>query len=207
VLGGNGAGKTTFLKLVASDLYAAFGARVSRFEFTADDTIWDLRRRIGCVSPLLQTHYREQLTGEQVICSGFFASVGLMEQPSPAQRRKARSLLKEFHLEHLRSRSMLSMSFGELRKILTLRALVHDPELVIFDEPFDGLDGDSKRDFASALEKVAARGAQLVIVTHHLDDLPSCMTHGMVLEKGEIVAAGPWPMIRRHEKVAELFGV
>ena len=206
VLGGNGAGKTTFLKLVASDLYAAFGARVSRFEITADDTIWDLRRRIGCVSPLLQTHYRERLTGEQVVCSGFFSSVGLRERPSAAQRRKAQSLLKAFQLEHLRARSMLSMSFGELRKILTLRALVHDPELVIFDEPFDGLDDNSKRDFASALEKVAARGAQLLIVTHHLDDLPSCITHGLVLESGRIMATGRWPAIRRHEKVVELFG-
>src|SRR6185503_17501929 len=88
VLGSNGAGKTTFLKLVASDLYPAFGARVGRFEFTADNTIWDLRRRIGCVSPLLQTHYREQISAEQVVVSGFFSSVGLMDRPSATQLRK-----------------------------------------------------------------------------------------------------------------------
>ena len=206
VLGGNGAGKTTFLKLIASDLYPLFGARVSRFEFTADNTIWDLRRRIGCVSPLLQTHYREQLSAEQVVTSGFFSSVGLMDQPTAAQSRQVRALFREFALEHLRAKNMFALSFGELRKVLTLRALVHEPELLIFDEPFDGLDAASKADFAAALERVAARDTQLLIVTHHLDDLPRCITHGLFLERGRIVATGAWPAMRAHRKVVELFG-
>lgn len=206
VLGGNGAGKTTFLKLIASDLYPAFGARVARFELRADNTIWDLRRRIGCVSPLLQAHYREQVTGEEVVASGFFSSVGLMEKPSAPQLRRARVLLREFGLAHLRAKSMLAMSFGELRKVLTLRALVHDPELLIFDEPFDGLDAASRRDFRSALEQVAGRGTQLVVVTHHLDDLPRCITHGLFLERGRIIAQGEWAGMRRHPGVVRLFG-
>ena len=206
VLGGNGAGKTTFLKLIASDLYPMFGARVSRFEFTADDTIWDLRRRIGCVSPLLQTHYREQLTAEQVVVSGFFSSVGLMDKPTAAQLRRARALLREFGLAHLRAKNMLALSFGELRKILTLRALVHDPELLIFDEPFDGLDAASRKDFARALERIAARGTQLLIVTHHLDDLPRCLTHGLFLQRGKILTAGEWPRVRQHSAVRKMFG-
>ncbi|HWN96397.1 MAG TPA: ATP-binding cassette domain-containing protein [Methylomirabilota bacterium] len=206
VLGSNGAGKTTFLKLIASDLYPAFGARLSRFEFTAENTIWDLRRRLGCVSPLLQAHYRERLTAEQVVVSGFFSSVGLMEKPSTAQRIKARDLLKEFGLAHLASKNMLALSFGELRKILTLRALVHDPELLILDEPFDGLDTESKADLAAALEQVAGRGTQLLIVTHHLDDLPHCMSHGLFLDGGRIVAAGEWRVIRKHPVVLNLFG-
>jgi len=205
VLGGNGAGKTTFLKLIASDLYPMFGARVSRFEFTADNTIWDLRARIGCVSPLLQTHYREQVTGEEVVASGFFSSVGLMDKPTSAQLRKARSLLREFGLEHLRAKNILTLSFGELRKVLTLRALVHDPALLIFDEPFDGLDATSKQDFSSALERIATRGTQLLIVTHHLDDLPRCITHGLFLECGRIVAAGEWRALRSHPKTISLF--
>jgi molybdate transport system ATP-binding protein len=207
VLGGNGAGKTTFLKLIASDLYPMFGARVSRFEFTADDTIWDLRRRIGCVSPLLQTHYREQLIAEQVVVSGFFSSVGLMDKPTAAQLRRARALFREFGLAHLRAKSMLALSFGELRKVLTLRALVHDPELLIFDEPFDGLDAASRKDFARALERIAARGTQLLIVTHHLDDLPRCLTHGLFLQRGKILTAGEWPRVRRHPAVRKMFGV
>ena len=206
VLGGNGAGKTTFLKLIASDLYPMFGARMSRFDFTADNTIWDLRARIGCVSPLLQTHYREQLSGEQVVASGLFSSVGLMDKPTAAQLRKVRMLLREFGVEHLRARSMLAMSFGELRKVLTLRALVHDPDLLILDEPFDGLDAESKQEFSATLERVAVRGAQLLIVTHHLDDLPRCITHGLFLESGRIVATGEWALMRAHSQTVALFG-
>jgi ABC-type molybdenum transport system ATPase subunit/photorepair protein PhrA len=206
VLGGNGAGKTTFLKLIASDLYPAFGARVSRFEFTAEDTIWDLRRRVGCVSPLLQTHYREQLTAEEVVVSGFFSSVGLMDRPTAAQLRRVRALFREFQLAPLRHKSMLALSFGELRKILTLRALVHEPELLIFDEPFDGLDLPAKKDFAAAMERVAAGGTQMIIVTHHLDDLPRCITHGLFLAAGRIITADRWPAVRAHPAVVDLFG-
>jgi len=206
VLGANGAGKTTFLKLIASDLYPAFGARVNRFEFTADNTIWDLRRRIGCVSPLLQTHYRERLSAEQVVVSGFFSSVGLMDKPSLAQLRQARVLFREFGVEHLRGKSMMAMSFGELRKVLTLRALVHDPGLLIFDEPFDGLDAESRIDFANALQRISERGTQLLIVTHHIDDLPRCITHGLFFEKGRIIATGEWPVVRAHPQVVALFG-
>jgi molybdate transport system ATP-binding protein len=205
VLGANGAGKTTFLKLIASDLYPLFGARVSRFEFTADNTIWDLRARIGCVSPLLQTHYRERLTAEEVVVSGFFSSIGLMDKPTAAQLRTARELFREFDLGHLRTKVMLTLSFGELRKVLTLRALVHRPELLILDEPFDGLDMDSKTDFGHALEMVAVRGTQMIIVTHHLDDLPCAITHGLFLEQGRIATAGAWPAVRMNRRVMRLF--
>jgi molybdate transport system ATP-binding protein len=206
VLGGNGAGKTTFLKLIASDLYPVFGARVSRFEFTADNTIWDLRQRIGCVSPLLQAHYREQLSADEVVASGFLSSIGLMEKASRTHLAKARALLDKFGLSHLASRSMLALSFGELRKVLTLRAIVHEPQLLILDEPFDGLDARSRADFAGALQQIANRGTQLIVVTHHLDDLPKCITHGLFLERGRIVASGRWAMMRQHPKLLSLFG-
>lgn len=206
VLGGNGAGKTTFLRLVASELYPAIGARVSRFGLTPDDTIWDLRRRIGVVSPLLQTHYREMLTAKQVIVSGFFSSVGLMDEVTSTQRRRVRELLKQFDLAHLSRKPMEQLSFGELRKILTLRALVHRPQLLIFDEPFDGLDSASRREFAEALDKIAADGTQLLVVTHHLDDLPACVNRGLFLARGRIVARGRWPELRSDPSVVRLFG-
>ena len=165
-----------------------------------------MRARIGCVSPLLQTHYREQLTAEMVVASGFFSSVGLMEKPTAAHLRKVRALLREFGLEALRDQDMNKLSFGELRKMLTLRALVHEPQLLIFDEPFDGLDVKAKRDFAAALERIAARGTQLLVVTHHLDDLPDCITHGLLIEAGKIAVTGEWNEVRASRKVVKLFG-
>lgn len=206
VLGGNGAGKSTFLKLVASELYPAVGAEIQRFGLTRADTIWDLRHQIGCVSPLLQTHYCERISAAQVVASGFFSSIGLMDQVTPAQERRVAELLRSFGLWHLRTKPMDALSFGELRKLLMLRAMVHAPKLLIFDEPFDGLDAASRKYFASALDRVAASGTQLLVVTHHLDDLPRRINRGLFLAHGRIEASGDWPCLRRHAKVIELFG-
>src|SRR6185369_27413 len=142
----------------------------------------------------------------QVVASGFFSSIGLMDEPSTAQRGRVSELLESFSLTHLAQTRIDCLSFGELRKVLMLRALVHRPQLLLFDEPFDGLDAKARREFARVLESVVDSGTQLVIVTHHLDDLPRCITHGAFLERGQIVARGEWSRIRIAPKVVELFG-
>ena len=186
VVGANGAGKTTLLKLLLGDLHPALGGRVRRFAFTAKNTIWDVKRRIGFVSPELQSNYREALTGVQVIASGFFSSIGLMQKPSRQQMRKAMALADALGLLDLAAKSILQMSYGEFRRILLARALVHDPDLLICDEPFDGLDVRARNRIARTLEAVAREGTSLVLVTHHANDLPSCITHVAELRSGRL---------------------
>ena len=198
VLGRNGAGKSTLLKLAFGDVHPAHGGQVSRFRFTTRNTIWELKRRVGYISPSFQTHYREPITGAQAVASGFFSSVGLMDRVSRRQQRRVAALLDRFQLGGLADKSMLEMSYGEARRILLLRALVRDPRLLICDEPFDGLDEPGRREFAQALENVAAARTRLVFVTHHATDLPSCLTHGLVLEKGRIVCQGELKDVRKH---------
>ena len=206
IFGRNGAGKSTLLKLAFGDLHPAWGASIKRFEFTAKNTIWDLRKKVGFVSPELQAHYREDLTGAEVVASGLFSSVGLMDRISEAQRRKVQHLLRSFGLEAIGRRCALKMSYGEFRKMLLLRALVQEPELVICDEPFDGLDARSKSEFSESLDKAAMRGTRLVLVTHHLEDLPSCISHGLLLEKGRIVCQGEIRKVWKHPALNQLFG-
>jgi molybdate transport system ATP-binding protein len=131
VLGANGAGKTTLLKLAFGDLYAAWGGKVSRFEFTSRDTIWQLRQKVGFVSPELQANHKRPLSGEEIVGSGFVGTVGLHEPLDAKQRRRVSTLLGDFGMSHLARKTALQMSYGELRKILLLRAIVHEPELVI----------------------------------------------------------------------------
>lgn len=191
VLGPNGAGKTTLLKLILGDLHPALGGRVRRFEFTSQNTIWELRKKLGSVSPELQAHYHSTLTGAEVIASGFHASVGLMERPSAGQLRRATALAEKLGFGPLARRNTGQLSYGEFRKVLLARALVHEPELLVFDEPFDGLDAPAKAAMTVILERIAGAGTSLVLVTHHADDLPACMTHGLHLADGRIVEQGP----------------
>ena len=190
ILGPNGAGKSTLLKLMLGDLHPAWGGAVRRFGFTAKNTIWEVKRRIGFVSPELQSNYRVSLTGAEVIASGFFSSVGLVQRVSRAQRQRIAALMEQLELQELTMRSVLQMSYGEFRRILLARALVHEPELLICDEPFDGLDVESRARLADALSHVASRGTSVVMVTHHQTDLPACISHVAELNSGAIVFRG-----------------
>jgi len=190
ILGGNGAGKSTLLKLMLGDLHPALGGRVRRFEFTPRNMIWDWKRRMGFVSPELQSNYREAMTGAEAIASGFFSSVGLMQRASRDQMRKVAALVAALGLRELAARNILHMSYGEFRRILLARALVQEPEVLICDEPFDGLDASARADFARALEGAARRGANLVMVTHHPADLPRCITHVGRLDAGRLIFQG-----------------
>lgn len=195
VLGPNGAGKSTLLKLIVGDLHPAWGGRVRRFEFTPKNTIWEVKRRIGIVSPELQSNYRDDVTGLEAIASGFTSSIGVMVKPSRVQFVEARQLAARLGLAKLARKSVLAMSYGEVRRILLARALVHRPDLLICDEPFDGLDAAGRGEIATLLEKVAAAGATLVLVTHHAEDLPACLTHVIELDAGRVVHQGE--LVRR----------
>lgn len=184
VLGPNGSGKSTLLKLIAGDVHPAFGAQVRRFAFTPRNTLWELRARLGLVSPELQSAYRESIPAADVVASGFFSSIGLLDRPSTAQRRKVRQTLAMLGLSALADRNFLELSFGEARRILLARALVKDPALILFDEPFDGLDVPARRLMRQALDQAAGTGATLVVVTHHEEDLPACITNVIQMENG-----------------------
>jgi molybdate transport system ATP-binding protein len=205
ILGANGSGKTTFLKLVCGDLHPACGGLVKRFEFTSRHTLWDIRKRIGFVSPALQANYRQQLNGAEVVASGFFSSIGLMRRVTRKQQRRIDALVEEFDAKRLAATSVLRMSYGEFRKMLLLRALVHNPAVVACDEPFDGLDCEAKGTFCAALDRVASNGTRLITVTHHINELPRSTTHALVLEKGRIVCQGELERVRRHPAARRLF--
>ncbi len=186
VLGPNGAGKSTFLKLVLGDLQPAWGGRVKRFGFTAHDTIWAVKRHIGCVSPELQAAYRADATGADVIGSGFFSSIGRTRKLNAPRRRRVDEIARWLGIRPLLSATVSRASYGEVRKLLLARALVHEPELLLCDEPFDGLDSASRRGMAAALAQVAGNGTSLLVVTHHAEDLPACTTHVARITAGRI---------------------
>ena len=172
VTGPNGSGKSTFLKLLLGELHPAVGGTIERFNETRRHTLWEIRARVGYVGPDLQTAYRDDLTVAQVVASGCFASIGLLDDVTPAQWRRVGELLKQFALTDLAREKFLHLSYGQRRRVLLARALVHGPQVLLLDEPLDGLDAGSLAQMRGDLARLSRGGVSLIVVTHRKSELP-----------------------------------
>ncbi len=205
VLGKNGAGKSTLLKLITADINPALGGGISRFGKRQGD-ISEIRKRIGYLSSELQGNYDSNLTGEEIVHSGFFSSIGLYREVTDRQREAAKEWIAFFGVEALCRKELFSMSYGELRRMLVARAMVNRPDVLVLDEPCSGLDPGSKKNFLAALEKLSGTGTAIVMVTHHPEDLIPSITHLMVMEKGRILDRGKKEERLRKGSTSTVFG-
>lgn len=191
VLGKNGAGKSTFLRLLLGEIHQALGGKVLRFNEERRHTLWEIRRRIGFVSMDFQMRFNEEMNAADVIATGWFGGHVLYGPLNRKQQRRVTELVELFELQEFADRPVTSISYGERRRILIARALVHKPEVLILDEPFDGLEERIRDALDRQLERVCRSAVDLVMVTHHPEDLPNCMTHGLLIERGRITVSGP----------------
>lgn len=189
VRGPNGAGKSTFAGLIAGTIPAAHGACVIRFGEHGPFDLWALKRRIAHVSDALQTAYDANPTVEGVIASGFVSSIGVMHEPDEAELRIVHELMRKLALEPLSGRRFGTLSFGERRKVLIARALVHRPDVLILDEVWSGLDAAFRTALAALLDELAEGGTTLVVISHHDDDVPPFVRRTFVIDGGRIAAA------------------
>jgi iron complex transport system ATP-binding protein len=210
VLGPNGAGKTTLLKLINRELYPvadpdAWVRILGRHRWN----VWDLRKDIGLVSPDLQADFMPGSTVLDAIVSGFFSSVGVHAQLrariDPTQVERAETVLESLGLAALREREYRTLSTGQQRRCLLGRALVHDPHTLILDEPTSGLDMAASFDFLGRIRDLARRGRSLVLVTHHLNDMPPEIERVIVLKNGTVVADGPKASVLTAGLLSEVY--
>jgi len=171
ILGRNGSGKSTLLLLLYGDLHPALGGHVERAGAPVGTPIAQWKQRVGFVSPELQADHFQVGTLEEIAASGRYASVGLNETPTPADRRIARQWLRYFGLEELADRGPRQVSYGQLRLTLIARAMVNDPELLLLDEPCTGLDPDVRSEVLEIIEGLAQRGTQIVMAVHDAQDM------------------------------------
>lgn len=191
--GPNGAGKSTLLSLLLGDNPQAYANRVRLFgrQRGTGESIWDLKARIGAVSPELHAHYPAETRVLDAVCSGIFGSVGLYRECTPEQRARARAWLSRFGVPAEEARSLGELSFGLQRLALVARALVAEPELLVLDEPCQGLDAAGRRRVIEAVDAAAeASPVGILFVTHRADEIPRCITHTLELERGRVVRAG-----------------
>ncbi len=185
VVGANGAGKSTFLRLLAGEEQPASGT-IRRLGLGERAGAFDLRGKLGVVSPELQARHRFDATGEAVVLSGFQGTIGLAEPPSDDERARAREALARLGISHLAARHLLTLSYGELRRLLLARALAPDPEVLLLDEPLAGLDAAARAWVIRTVARACDAGAALVTVTHHADELPPGIARVLALEGGRL---------------------
>jgi molybdate transport system ATP-binding protein len=180
VYGANGAGKSSFLKLLYGDLSPAVGGRIEREGFPKGTHIAEWKRRTGYVSPELQSDYAVDVTLGDLVASGRYASIGLVDAATPADRRVAAYWLRFFGLWTVAKRRPRELSYGQLRRALIARAMAADARILLLDEPLTGLDPTQRAIMKRLLERLMTR-VTLVAAVHHAEDLPRGMTHGLRL--------------------------
>ncbi len=210
ILGPNGAGKSTLLKLITRELYPAVRPE-SRVRLFGQErhNVWSLRRRLGIVSHELQRQYRDSVTGLDVVLSGFFWSTGTWPHQAftPAQHEHAYQLLARFGVGALASVPFGHMSAGEQRRCLLARALVHDPAVLILDEPTNGLDVAARFAFLGLVRELMAEGKTVLLVTHRLDEVVPEIERVVLLKEGRILADGPKAEMLTDRWLTRLYGV
>jgi len=183
VLGANGSGKSTLLSLIYGDLHPALGGTIAREGVPFGTRIEEWKHRVGWVSPELQADYYAAASIEEIVVSGRYASVGLNEPMTRADRTAATPWLRFFGIEHLRDRKPRQVSYGQMRLALIARAMVNNPELLLLDEPCTGLDGDVRAHVLAILQRLAENGTQLVMAVHDAGDIVPAV--GKVLKIGK----------------------
>ena len=184
--GQNGSGKSTLLSLVCADNPQSYACDISLFgkKRGSGESIWDIKKRIGYVSPEMHRSYKQNIPAIQIVASGLKDTVGLYARANEEEKEQCRKWLGIFGVGHLAERRFMEMSSGEQRLVLLARAFVKEPSLLILDEPLHGLDDENRRmvkdvvdNYCQDLEKT------LIYVTHYQEELPHCIDHALFLEK------------------------
>jgi len=193
LLGPNGAGKSTLLSLILADNPQGYKNEISLFgrRRGSGESIWYIKHRIGWVSPELREYYAGRTDCLSVVCSGYFDSVGLHRICSKEQQDKARQWLESLGILHTADAAFNTLSVGEQRLVLLCRALVKQPELLILDEPYQGLDTGRLKVITRLLDTLCTKlEINMICVTHYEAELPQCITHVLRLDRGKVVECG-----------------
>ncbi len=190
VVGNNGAGKTSFMKLAHGELIPVWGGTVRWFGRRDRPPIWETRSRIGFVSAEFQETYDQNVTGLKVTASGFHSSIGLWQPLGSEQKKTAMEWMEFLGIAHLAGKHFRRMSYGEARRVLLARALVNQPQLLILDEPCNGLDIPTRETVLETIEKLSQTDTRMIYVTHHIEEILPSITHVLYLKDGKVYRQG-----------------
>lgn len=211
ILGPNGCGKSTLIKLISRDLYPVMKKEPWSLRILGREKwrLFDLRHVLGIVSNDWMQMCTRDYSGYEIVLSGFFGSVGVWPHHpvTPAMEEKTREVMELLEIGDLAARNTNEMSSGEARRILIARALVHSPQALVLDEPTTSLDLRATWELREALRRLASKGISIIMVTHHLPDIIPEMRRVVLMRAGRVVLDGAKADVLGEEALGELFGV
>jgi iron complex transport system ATP-binding protein len=210
IIGPNGAGKTTLLRLAAAQLQPTTGEAAVLGDRLGEVNVFELRTRIGFASSSLAARIPNSEKVLDAVMTASYAVTGRWnEKYEDVDERRARRVLAEWHLQDYADRAFGTLSDGERKRAEIARAVMTDPELLLLDEPVASLDLASREKTIRIIGAYASAPAApaIIMVTHHLEEIPPGFTHAMILANGRVFAAGEISATITTEKISEAFGM
>jgi molybdate transport system ATP-binding protein len=188
LLGPNGSGKSTILSLINADHPQAYANQILLFDKIrgSGESIWDIKRRIGFVSPELHLYFRQHMPCWEVAATGYFDTLYLNMKITESQKDTIRHHFEFFNISHLLQHSFQAVSTGQQRLILLIRSLIKQPELIIWDEPYQALDEQNIVLSAKLLQWYCRDFTTLLFVSHYSHEIPAFVDNYLMLDKGKI---------------------
>lgn len=208
VLGLNGAGKTTLLNMVNGYIWPTTGTVSVLGQKFGQTDIHELRKSIGWVSSSLGERVNGRHHAEEIVISGKYAATStVLQDPTEADKAQAKELLTFLHVDYLYGREYEKCSQGEKQKVLIARGLMADPELLILDEPTNGLDFISRENLLNAIAKLAEspKAPTIIFVTHHIEEVLPVFSHTLLLKNGTVFTSGERETVLTSETLSEMY--
>jgi iron complex transport system ATP-binding protein len=209
ILGPNGCGKSTLIKTITRECYPLTNEGSSITILGRERwNVFELRSLLGIVSPDLLASCTSDATGRDVVLSGFFSSTRIFPHhtPNPELLEKTDAALARLGIAHLAGRPVAQMSSGEAKRTLIARALVHEPQTLLFDEPSNALDIGAQLQLRATMRALANGGLGVLLVTHHVSEIIPEIERVVLLRAGRIVADGPKQDMLTSARLSALFG-
>ena len=187
--GNNGSGKSTLLSLINGDHPQSYANELYLFgnKRGSGESIWEIKQHIGLISPEFHWYFDVTLTVWQTIASGFYDTVGLFQQLPYTKSTQVDELAAYFGLTESKNELLSSLPLGKQRLVLLARTIIKNPELLILDEPCQGLDQQQTKHFNQLIDELCSNGMTLIYVGHFESQLPKSLTHQLILSNGEVI--------------------
>lgn len=209
IVGPNGAGKTTLLRVAASQIHPSTGTAKLLGSTLGEVNVFELRTRIGFASNAMSVHIPNSETVLDAVMTASYGITGRWnEKYDDVDERRARRVLAEWQLDELADRPFGTLSDGERKRAQIARSVMPDPEILLLDEPVASLDMAAREHTISVLGNYASAPSApaIIMVTHHIEEIPKGFTHALILSRGQVYSAGEIDSTLTTEKISGAFG-